>query len=166
MQKSKEPLYRKDNKRALHYHGDTGGHFRHTRNTKAFKTFEGDRMSMKGDKLRGLDYTPLFRFLLSGVGKYWTGTHSEAVSRLDKQEPIWWMVAANETERTETVRTGEGSLWSKLYVDEDNVLRKVNPDLQNRDLYPSCSCHTHSFNGKPLVNKYDAARNGLRFDNF
>jgi hypothetical protein len=155
MQNTKGPLYRKENKRALHYNGDKGGDFRHTRNSKAFKEFDGDKMGMKGDKQRGRDYTPLFRFLFSRVGKDWTATHSEAASRLDNQEPIWWMVAANEAEKRDYVRLGESSLWSGLYVDENNVLQKVNPDLKNEDLYPWCSCHTHSFNGEPLVNKFE-----------
>ena len=71
MNKPKGKLYRKENKKALNYHGDKGGDFRHSRNTKAMKQFEGGSMSIKKDVQRGVDYTPLFKFLLSKVGKVW-----------------------------------------------------------------------------------------------
>ncbi|MDX7538742.1 hypothetical protein [Serratia marcescens] len=42
------------------------------------------RESMHGRIQHGMDYTPLFQFLLSKVGQPWNEVHSEAVSRLDK----------------------------------------------------------------------------------
>ncbi|WP_202621792.1 hypothetical protein [Pontibacter russatus] len=54
---------------------------------------------MHGKKERGLDYAPLFRFLLSKVGKDWEDVVNEAKSRLDELEPIYWVVALNEEDR-------------------------------------------------------------------
>ena len=108
-------------------------------------------------KRRGLDYTPLFRFLLSKVGCDWSVVLKEAQSRLDKDEPIYWMVVIEETEtcahtHPDYFRSGENSYHSKLFVD-DNKLQLVNPEFRNEHLYPSCSCCTHTFNGKVLINK-------------
>ncbi len=154
MNKVKEPLYRKDNKTPYNYRGNTGGHYRHTRHTKKVEGFEGNRMSMKSGEQRGVDYTPLFRFLLSKIGQDWSKVHSEAVSRLDKPDPIWWMVAIDESDKKERVRIGESSLWSGLYVDENNLLQKVNPNYTVNEVYPSCPCCTCTFNGSVVTNKY------------
>lgn len=51
------------------------------------------RESMHGQIQHGMDYTPLFQFLLSKVGQPWNEVHSEAVSRLDKEAPIFYPVA-------------------------------------------------------------------------
>ncbi|MBH3006458.1 hypothetical protein [Serratia ureilytica] len=45
------------------------------------------RESMHGRIQHGMDYTPLFQFLLSKVGQPWNEVHSEAISRLDKEAP-------------------------------------------------------------------------------
>ena len=149
----KEPLYRKENTRALNYrHNVPGGEFRYERHTKKMQNFEGHKKSMK-KKDRGLDYTPLFKFLLSKVGENWDKVYSEAVSRLDKQEPIFWMVAIHEDNKKNVVRIGENSQYSGLYVDNENLLQLVDPDITINDIYPSCSCCTYSFNGVPLTNK-------------
>ncbi len=143
----KEPLYRKENKVSLMntYYVKKGGDFRHQRNTKNFEKFEGDKMSMKKRKL-GYDYTPLFRFLLSKVGQSWDDVFSEAKSRLDSEEPIFWMVDLSGETTDEVVRIGESTTWSKLYVNEEGILLKVNPETKAPE--PSCTCCTHSFNGK------------------
>jgi len=105
---------------------------------------------MHGKKRRGLDYTPLFKFLLSKVGAEWDGVHSEAVSRLDCEEPIFWLVALDESERNEVVCISETSFFSGLYVDAAGILRKVNPDLKREDVTPTCMCCTHTLNGVPF----------------
>ncbi|MDW6020635.1 hypothetical protein SAZ10_02540 [Mesorhizobium sp. BAC0120] len=66
----------------------------------------------------------LFRFLLSRVGSDWTDVHREAVSQLDDEEPIFWLVARNEAEKRASVRPGENSYYSGLYIDENNGLRE------------------------------------------
>lgn len=146
----KEPLYRKENKVSLKtkYYVNKGGDFRHQRNTKEFEQFEGNKLSMKKLKL-GYDYTPLFRFLLSKVGKEWKEIFSEAKSRLNQEDPIFWMVALQGEETPhEIVRLSEHSYWSKLFVDSDGILRKVNAEEKAPE--PSCTCCTHSFNGKAI----------------
>ena len=152
MNREKEPLYRKTNKRALNYRGNTGGDFRHVRHTKEMANFDGQRMGMGGKKERGRDYTPLFRFLLARVGKKWEDVHKEAVSRLDTQDPIWWMVAAPGETKNEVVWIGENSRWSGLFIDNDGILQKINPNISIDDLKPTCSCCTHTFNGKVIQN--------------
>jgi hypothetical protein len=151
---AKEPLYRKVNTTARGVRHDFGGDYRHDRNTKAEKNSEKTRGSMGAKVNRGLDYTPLFRFLLSKVGKNWTEVHKEAISRLDHEDPIYWMVAINEEDKQEDFRAGESSYYSGLYVDENNILQKVNPELGPESLQPYCGCCTWTFNGKVTPNKY------------
>lgn len=106
--------------------------------------------SMKKSDQRGLDYTPLYKFLLSKVGEDWDKVHSQAVARLDKEEPIYHLVAKIPSKKREYVCCDESTYYSGLYVDDDNILQKVNKDLKNEDLYPSCWCCTHTFNGTPF----------------
>lgn len=103
---------------------------------------------MFGKKERGLDYTPLFRFLLSNEGSNWNEVFSEAKSRLDKTDPIFWIVALNSDEKKDYVRIGESSYFSGMYIDENGNLQLSNPDLKAADLSPFCTCCTHTFNGK------------------
>jgi len=146
----KEPLYRKVNTKARNVHHNSGSEARYDRNTK-----KGINKSMKKGVERGLDYTPLYRFLLSKVGKNWDEVHSEAVSRLDHEDPIYHLVARHEGDKKESVRCGESAYYSGLYVDENNTLQKVNPNLKNEDFFPGCHCCTHTFNGTPLQKTYD-----------
>lgn len=142
----KKPLYRKVNTRTHGVRHRTGGDYRHERNAKA-PTIRTARGSMHGKERRGRDYTPLFRFLLSKVGEPWDEVHREAVARLDRSDPIFWLVALREDERREVVRVGESTYYSGLFVDDAGILRKVTPDLTAEDLTPSCACCTHTFNG-------------------
>lgn len=149
----KEPLFRKVNTRTRMVHHNSGGDFRHDRNTKEQKEAEEfgvTRISMHSKVQRGLDYTPLFKFLLSKVGKEWTAIHKEALSRLDKEEPIFWLVARNEDEKQDVVCTDENSYYNGLFVDDNGILQKVNPEFSNTQLLIHCTCCTASFNGVPI----------------
>jgi hypothetical protein len=139
----KPPLYRKVNTQTHGVHHGTGGDYRTGR--KALS--DSRRGSMHGGERRGLDYTPLFRFLLSRVGSGWDEVYAEAVARLDRPDPIFWLVARGEGERREVVRVGESTYYSGLYVDDEGILRIVNPELRPESLVPSCTCCTHTFNG-------------------
>lgn len=150
MNKKIKPLYRKVNTKAFNHSHNVGNDSKNDRNTK-----KGISKSMKRKVHRGLDYTPLYKFLISKVGKNWDDVYSEAVSRLDKKEPIFHIVAKHEHEMKDYVRCGESSYYSCLYIDKDNILQKVNPNLKNEDLTPTCSCCTHTFNGNVLNNKYE-----------
>lgn len=152
MNKEIKPLYRKVNSRTINNHHNTGPDSKNDRNTK-----NGTKKSMKKDVQRGLDYTPLFMFLLSKIGKDWDSIHSEAIKRLDKEEPIFWLVAKNEEEKKDIVRCGESTYYSGLYIDENNKLQKVDPSVKNEDFVPSCGCCTKTFNGKVLVKKHNYA---------
>ncbi|PHM29421.1 hypothetical protein [Xenorhabdus innexi] len=107
-------------------------------------------LPMKSKQKRGLDYTPLFMFLLSKVGKTWDQIYSEAVQRLDKPEPIFWMVALHKHEQRDYIRCGESSFYSGLFVDESGILRKVNANLSENDITIHCQCCTYTFNGVPI----------------
>lgn len=148
------PLYRRVNTRARGVHHHTGGEYRHDRHSKQTLQSDANRQSMHGPVRRGLDYTPLFRFLLSRVGKPWREVHSEAVARLDREEPLYWLVALHPHERQDYVRIGESSYYSGLYVDEAGNLQIVNPSLGPSSLTPGCGCCTHTFNGVRFTQRY------------
>lgn len=151
MNRRKEPLYRKENKASLStkYYVNKGGDFRHSRNTKAFLNDERTHQPMHGGQFQ-YDYTPLFMFLLSRVGKNWNETYSEAKARLDKEEPIFYLVALHEADKKDTIRCGQSAYYSGLYVDDAGLLQKVDPDatVPADYAYPG---ETLSFNGKPLT---------------
>ena len=147
MNKEKSRLYRKVNTKARGVRHDFGGDFKNSRHKKR-ETIEQVKGAMFGKKERGLDYTPLFRFLLSKVGCNWDEVFSEARSRLDKTEPIFWIVALTQDQKKDYVRVDESSYFSGLYVDDNGVLQITNPGLKASDMKPFCSCCTHTFNGK------------------
>ena len=147
MNREKKPLYRKVNTRARGVRHNFGGDFKYSRNIKR-DSLEQLKGSMHGKQERGLDYTPLFKFLLSKVGQDWNEIFSEAKSRLNKTEPIYWLVAINQDEKQEYVRTGESTYFSGLFIDDNGKLQLVNPELKAKDMMPSCDCCTHTLNGK------------------
>lgn len=149
--REKEPLYRRVNTCARYVHHNFGGEYRWSRQKS--DSLEGQG-SMHAGKRRGRDYTPLSRFLLSRVGKDWTEVHREAVSRLDDEEPIFWLVARTEAEKRPWVLVGESSYYSGLYIDENNCLAIVDPKLSVEQMEPSCSCCTHTFNGVHFTRPY------------
>lgn len=151
----KSSLYRKVNTTAHGVHHHVGGEYRDNRQRIAADDIGPSRLGMHGKKKRGLDYTPLFRFLLSKVGSEWSDVYSEALARLDRSEPIFWLVALRPQDEKEYIRTGESSYFSGLRVDEDGVLRVVNADLGPHSLSPLCKCCTHTFNGSPFTKKFE-----------
>jgi len=80
---------------------------------------------------------------------------AEAVARLDRAEPIFWMVARCDAEKSPFVLIGEKTYYSGLFVDADNRLRLVDPDLRIEHMAPGCACCTHTFNSVPFTRKYD-----------
>lgn len=150
----KRPLYRKVNTTAHGVHHAKGGDYRDKRNSRSPKDDEVSRDSMHGRRKRGLDYTPLFKFLLSKRGQRWDDVYGEAVARLDRSEPIFWLVALREHERQRYVRVGESTLFSGMYVDELGTLQIVDPLIDASSLVPSCKCCTHTFNGVPFTRPF------------
>jgi len=149
----KAPLYRRINTRARGVHTG-GGEYAWSRHAKAEQRNDAPTGAMRGLR-HGLDYTPLFRFLLSKVGAPWSEVHSEAVGRLDRAEPIFWLVAPSKEGGKPLVRIGENTYWSGLFVDADGRLARVDPELQVEDLTPGCPCCTHTLNGKAFSRKFD-----------
>lgn len=154
MKPDRKPLYRKVNTRTHGVRHGHGGEARWERHTKKTARDESMRWSMHGKQRHGRDYTPLFRFLISRVGRDWSETHSEAVSRLDSEAPIRWLVAEDRESGRPFVRIGENSWFSGLYVDGDNRLALVDPDLSIDDMKPRCGCCTHTFNGERFTQAY------------
>lgn len=150
MNKEIKPLYRKVNTRTHNVHHNSGSDAKYDRNTK-----KGVNKSLNKSDKRGLDYTPLYKFLLSKVGQDWDKIHSQAINRLDQEEPIYHLVAKTPQDKRDYVICGESSYYSGLYIDDNNKLQLTNPDFKNEDLTPSCSCCTHTFNSKVLVKKYN-----------
>jgi hypothetical protein len=155
MNRKPQPLYRKVNTRTRGVHHGAGGDFRHERNTKRNTQADDARGPMRGRDDRGLDYTPLFKFLLASVGKDWDVVLSEALARLDRKEPVFWMVAVGEAEKRDHVRLGDRSYFSGLFVDERNTLQRVAPELTVEKMVPSCACCTHTFNGVAFTRRWE-----------
>ena len=151
----KAPLYRKVNTTAHGVHHRTGGDFSETRHRVSTDT---SRLPMSGGTRRGLDYTPLFRFLLSKVGADWDTVFSEATSRLDRTDPVFWLVALRPEDEHEYVRTGESSYFSGLRVNAQGKLEVVNSSLGPQSLAPLCACCTHTFNGARFTQKFDPSK--------
>lgn len=151
----KAPLFRKVNTTAHGVHHRVGGDFREHRKKEVGDQPEKLRQGMHGRKHRGLDYTPLFRFLLSKVGEEWNAVYSEAVARLDRSEPIFWLVALHSEDEQDYVRTGESSYFSGLRVDSNGTLQRVNPKVDASSLAPLCKCCTHTFNGVRFTRLFD-----------
>ena len=107
MNRDKKPLYRKVNTTARGCHHQSGQDFKHERHTKKGEQLNKQSVKMKRGVERGLDYTPLYMFLLSKVGKKWDDVYSEAISRLDKSEPIFYIVAKNENDKNAVDRSQE-----------------------------------------------------------
>lgn len=144
----KKPLlYRSVNTRTHGVHHGSCFAYRYERHTKSAKRSLSKRASMHSHQRHGFDYTPLFRFLLSKVGQPWDKVFSQANARLDRPEPVFWMVALHENDKDEYVRIGESSYYSGLWVDEAGLLQKVNPQLTPEQMKPGCDCCTHTFNG-------------------
>ncbi|GAB5447722.1 hypothetical protein [Gymnodinialimonas sp.] len=151
----KKPLYRRVNRTARFAPCGHGGEYRWQRNTKDEKASDVLTAGMGPKHHHGLDYTPLFRFLLSKVGEDWDMVHSEAVSRLDREDPVYWLVALQPSDARDVVRIGESSYYSGLWIDADNRLQRVAPQLTEHDMRPNCSCCTHTFNGKRFSLPFD-----------
>ncbi|CDH26784.1 hypothetical protein [Xenorhabdus bovienii] len=146
----KKKLYRRVNT-TTHFVFHHGGEYRWERaKQKLIREDMPHFLPMKSKQRRGLDYTPLFMFLLSKVGEKWDAVHSEAVQRLDSPEPLFWIVALHEHEQRDYIRCGESSYYSGLFVDKSGFLRKVNSHLSANDIPIQCQCCTHTFNGVPL----------------
>lgn len=154
----KSPLYRKVNTTAHGVHHGRGGAYSDERNTKQQARSEGVRQPMHGKRQRGLDYTPLFKFLLSKVGTRWDDVYTEAAGRLDRAEPIFWLVAPHEHERKPFVRVGESSYYSGMYVDGAGILQVVDPSVGASTLVPDCKCCTHTFNGVRFTKPFAGLR--------
>jgi hypothetical protein len=154
---SVEPLYRRVNTRARNVTHSHGGDYRTERKSRGGGDDEPRTSSMHGHRHRGLDYTPLYRFLLSRVGQDWDLIHQAAMPRLDQEAPLYHLVARSLGERHAYVCIGESSYYSGLYIDDNNRLQLVDPSLGASSLDPQCACCTHTFNGVKFTRRFVAA---------
>lgn len=146
----KEALYRRVNTRTHGVHHG-GGEARWARNTKATKANAAMQGKMHSGHRHGLDYTPLYRFLLSRLGQDWDAVASEALPRIADKDALYHMVFRRGDEERDFVRLGENSYWSGLRVNASNQLEKVAPDLTAEAIEPGCTCCTHTFNGVTIA---------------
>lgn len=150
----KQPLYRKVNTTAHAVPHRHGGDFRDQRAVLSDTDMAAQRGRMARGVQRGLDYTPLFRFLLARVGQPWAEVYAEACARLDKPQPIFWLVALRAEDEQPYVRIGAASYYSGLKVDAQGLLQRVDPQLGPHSLPPTCRCCTHTFNGERFTQTY------------
>jgi hypothetical protein len=93
-------LFRKVNTTAHGVHHRFGGDFRDDRRGEDVLKSGATRLGMHGEKRRGLDYTPLFRFLLSRVGKEWSEVHGKPYRVwIDLSRYSGWSLSALRTRR-------------------------------------------------------------------
>lgn len=166
----KKPLYRKLNEVGTYGHLQPLRKYRFDRHKK---TPVGSKMRTEQKKVR-YDYAPLFRFLLSKVGKPWDPIFQECQSRLDTTTPITFMVV-NVNERglvvdrgyeaynrffqydetydgmKKSFRYGPDSYWSTLFVDSDGILQFVDETYVEPYHNYYCPWMTQSWNGEPFV---------------
>jgi hypothetical protein len=71
-------------------------------------------------------------FLLSKIGQDWDKIYSEVISRLPTENPIWNLMVDDKDKDKGYTYCGESSIYSTLYVDENNKLQLVNPNLKNK----------------------------------
>src|SRR5574343_796211 len=155
-------LYRRKGRNTLL--DDNGKHnYRWTRNKKRVILDEDGSYEIPGDRKMkrkykdGYDYTPLYRFLHSRVGRDWDEVYSEAISKLPERnpKPIWHIVYHKNQCVYEDgklmIRDSRGvistpkavtntwdryyssSYWSNLYIDQENKLRFVDKDYKLTD---------------------------------
>lgn len=150
-------LYRSVNTRTHGVRHGSCSAYRYERHSKKAQRTLSTRGSMHSHHQHGFDYTPLFRFLLSKVGHPWDQVFSEANARLNRPEPVFWIVAQHESDKHDYVRTDENSYYSGLCIDEAGLLQKINPQLTPEQMKPICDGYTHTFNGvvfaQPLPRK-------------
>ena len=157
MNRDKKPLYRKKNTTTFNVNHMYGLPARDERNTKA-----GMSGRMVHGKRRGLDYTPLYKYLLSKVGCLWAEVSRDVLTRLDDPEALWNIVTKPDEIPERMRRSGESSYYSGLFIDDAGLLQIVDPMIDINELYPHCKCCTHTFNGIPFTNKYDPEKDSWR----
>lgn len=152
MNKEIKPLYRRVNTKARNYRSNNPGtDYKYSRHKKQ-DTLEQVKGSMFANKKRGLDYTPLFKFLLTKVGVEWDKIFSEIKPRLDNTDPIFWIVSLNADNKKDVVRIGESTFYSGMFVDENGLLQISNPSFNPKTINEkhNYNFETNSFNGKTI----------------
>lgn len=155
-----KPLYRKVNTTC---HGGKVYHGNNSKYHRGKKQDSKDKMK-SGQQHHGLDYSPLFGYLRKNVGNKWSELYQKIISRLPsnlKENPLNFSVLSykdylnmHEMDKVqETFKFGESSIHSLMYIDENDLLQFVNPDLKVEDMKAPCACCTHTFNGKKISRK-------------
>lgn len=157
--KNKKPLYRKVNRNCMHSYDRKKIRYKWQRHSKLEKqmieeSVSHGKMHKRPDafNVRKYDYTPLLMYLLNSVGKDVDKVFSEVCKRVDNdgRDVFNLMVSRKPKEElNDYFRYGEGSYYSQLYVDDENKIQKVNPNLSNYSPHYGRSWG-ESLNGKPL----------------
>lgn len=161
-------LYRKENRkpsigRILYKKGSKYKYSRKSKDSimkykEGFSYKESMKNTKSGNITDGYDYTPLFMFLLKNIGKDFDLILKDINGRINSFEPLYWIVDKTVTRELienglclDYVRIGECSSYSRLWIDEENKLQKVNPKLSNRKKWYCGFTETH--NGKNIGNE-------------
>lgn len=154
-----KPLYRKVNTTChggkLHHGSSSNDEYR--RGSK--DSIEKKSKMKSGNQYHGLDFSPLYAYLRKHVGEKWSDIYSKIKPRLPEHsrfDPLESTVLTFQeyTMQKENGRVseifghGESSTHSTLYIDENDILQFVNPNLTAEEIGVSCRCCTHTFNGK------------------
>lgn len=157
--KHDKPLYRKVNRKCLHCYDAKASHYRWQRNTKKENKLIEDSVSHgKMHKRPSIftshkyDYTPMIMYVLNRVGEDFDKVYSDVCKRIEGEGKVLFnkMVSKKPKEElNDYFRYGEGSYYSQLYVDDENKIQKINPNLSNISPHYG-SEWGESLNGKPL----------------
>jgi hypothetical protein len=149
---NKHKLYRQHSYSSFCQQTNFNPRYKHERNRKKIKIDEEDFVDRKPQFKKGMnnhfDYTPLFKFLHSKVGQKFDEVFSEAKSRLDKTEPIFWIVQKELDLERAIARVGENSCYHTMYVDEQGLLQFVDKTAKLADELYSVWKYTRTLNGK------------------
>ena len=138
--KHNEPLYRKVNRKCMHCYETKHVRFKWQRHTKGEKELLDEEVTHGKMKKRAgafffanaYDYTPLFKYLLKCVGEDVDVVFHKVCKRIKDRSMFDTMVSRKPKEElSDYFRYGECTYFSQLYVDEDNKIQKVNPQLSN-----------------------------------
>lgn len=149
-----KPLYRKEKKTGLmtQYYVNRGGEYRWERSKSVTpnRVYDALKQQMKSRKL-GMDWQPLYNFIMSNVGCNYDETYSKALKRCNKFRDEFnkhWAYLFNDDR--DIVRLGENTYYSALTIDEFNNIQIRNTGAEPIKGGSFSFGYTHSFNGKTL----------------
>lgn len=141
--------------------------YKYDRHTKKGRDYEesGKQISRLSKSKRGgkltqyavYDYTPLYKYLLKCEGKVWSDVWDDIIHRINDCSVVKNMVAnindsglvCNNVDIMEKCfRYGEGTRFSKMYVDDNGILQFVDKNYIPSPVYEHERKWGETFNGE------------------